>query len=271
MKTKKHNITNILSLTHATSIVDIDAAIKQYVADNDITINDVVGYAAKIQGGAQTILSRSIFVMLEVLPTKLTYRKFLKSVGLSPSDISDQYYMDHVHATTLLKLLDETLSSQLRNKPVGILRHLAKLRNHPQLSNILNEYLEEERSVRDTAKFVSCYIAKPIIKAKEEEHKLALPDTPEDIEVKDNNGLYLELDSDGKIPATSKERSIQHIVRFISVLKSDYQIKDPAYKQLQSIISRLNDFATKNCVIEKDDDVNQMSFDFDAEGGTGDE
>ena len=56
MKRKKHNITTILTLTKATSIVDIDAAIKQYVANNDITINDVVGYAAKIQGGAQTIL-----------------------------------------------------------------------------------------------------------------------------------------------------------------------------------------------------------------------
>ena len=271
MKPKKHNITTILSLTQATSISQVDAAIKQYVANNDITINDVVGYAAKIQGGAQTILSRSVFILIEALTSKLTYRKFLACVGLTPSDISDQYYMDHVHVVEFLRGLDPELESQLRNKPIGVLKHLARLKTHPQLNGILNEYITEERSVRDTTKFVSTHIVKKSMKAKEEERKQLPTETPKDIEVKDNHGYYLELDADGKIPATSKERSIQHIVRFISVLKSDYQIKDPAYKQLQSIISRLNDFATKNGVIEKDDDVNQMSFDFDAEGGTGDE
>lgn len=75
----------------------MNEAIKQYVADNDITMNDVVGYVVKVHGRTQTILSRSVFIMLETLPSKLTYRKFLKSVGLTTDDISEQYYIDHVH------------------------------------------------------------------------------------------------------------------------------------------------------------------------------
>lgn len=283
MKRKKHNITSILQLTHATSVSQLDVAIKQYVEDNGISINDVIGYAAKIQGGAQTILSRAVFILIEALPSKLTYQKFLKSVGLTTNDISDQYYMDHVHAMVLLKLLDDTLSSQLRDKPVGILKHLAKLRKHPELPSILNEYLQQERSVRDTAKFVSCYIAKPIIKAKEEEHKLALPETPEDIEVKDNNGLYLELDADGKIPDGSQRQSLQHIVSYLKLIKTEFSINTPAYKQLQSIIAKLVDFTVKKDSNQTEDcshkkvkptqaqPTNQMDLGLSTEGGDNNE
>ena len=86
--------------------------------------------------------------------------------------------MDHVHVAEFMKEIDPDLKSLLSDKSVGTLRHLAKLRNHPQFPNIINEYLKEERSVRDTAKFVSCYIAKPIIKAKEEERKQLPTETP---------------------------------------------------------------------------------------------
>ena len=61
------------------------------------------------------------------------------------------------------------------------------------------------------------------------------------------------------------------MISFISALKSDYQVKTTEYKQLQSIISRLNDFVAKNCATKKEDDANQMSFNFGDNGGTGDE